>query len=339
MIELNSIRQIAVVKLDHAGDVLWATPTISTLRKNFPAARLSVFCTPYTLPALENHPAIDALIPYDGGAYPPELPRPDLALCLDTRTHAVKLTYSSRARVRAGYYYFPRGLSVLYPLLLLTHPFLHPASRGDFAHEVEVNQRLLDKLGCRAEPELRTRIFLTDAEKEAAQARLRALGYAGEPLVGLHLPLKWLDGGWPAAHVARLAQSLQTVSPESRLLVTCGPGEEALLHELAPLLPASALCVSALPFRIWAAAFYFCSLVVSRDCGPVHVAAAVDTPVVSIFEEAKRKEHSRWEPWLTPHANVFRADRFSPAAEEVFLADTLTAVTSLLSGPAKEASA
>ena len=336
MSELTSIRHVAVIKLDHAGDVLWAIPTIGTLKRNFPAARLSVFCTPYTRPVLEGHPGIDDLIAYEGGTFPPSLPRPDLAVCLDTRTHAVKLTHASRARIRTGYYYFPRGLSVLYPLLLFTHPVLHPASRGDFAHEVVVNQRLLERLGCHAEPEMRSRIFLTDAEQQTARDRLRALGHDGEPLIGLHLPLKWLDGGWPAKHVADLAGQIVTICPESRLLVTCGPGEESLLQELSPLLPSGSLAVSGLPFRIWAAAFSLCRLVVSRDCGPVHVAAAVDRPVISVFEESKRKEHTRWEPWLVPHVNVFRPDRFSPDAVTAFHRDMADAVRSLLTLPDRE---
>ena len=329
MIITKPVNNILVVKLDHAGDVLWTTPAIATLRRNFPKARLTVCCTPYTRPVLENNPAIDDLIPYTTGPYPIDMPRPDLALCLDTRTPAVKLTYSSRARVRSGYYYFPRGLSVLWPLCLLTDPFLHPASRGDYSHEVLANQQLLEKLGCGANPDLKTQMFLTEAEKNEARMRLQAKGYAGEPLVGLHLPLKWLDGGWPPAHVAKLAAILMEAIPGARLLVTCGPGEESLLHVLEEALPAGSLCMTGLSLRIWAATFSLCSLVVSRDCGPVHVAAALGVPVISVFEESKRKEHSRWEPWMVPHANLFRAERYSPAAESAFEKELFQASQSL----------
>jgi ADP-heptose:LPS heptosyltransferase len=330
LIVKEPVSHILVVKLDHAGDVLWATPSIATLRRNFPAARLSVICTPYTRPVLENNPAIDDLVPYAGGPYPADLPQPDLALCLDTRTPALRLNYSSRARVRAGYYYFPRGLSVLWPQLLLTHPFLHPASRGDFSHEVLVKQRLLEKLGIGSDPVLKTQLFLTEAETAEARARLSKLGHAGEPLIALHLPLKWLDGGWPASHVSQLAAQVLPEVPGARLLVTCGPGEEPLLRELSRHLPAGSICVSGLPFRVWAAAFSLCGLVISRDCGPVHVAAALGVPVVSVFEESKRKEHTRWEPWGVPHVNVFRSDQYSGGAEAAFGVDLLRAVRALL---------
>ena len=321
---------IAVIKLDHAGDVLWTTPTVATLRDNFAAARISVLCTPYTTPIWQHNPAVDDVTAVEGRTWPAHLPRPDLALCLDTRTPAVRLTYASRARIRSGYYYFPRGLSVLWPLSLLTHPVLHPASRGDFAHEVEVNRRLLERLGCHSEPDTPTRLFLTDEELTAARQLLASRGYAGGDLLAVHLPRKWTDGQWPAEHVARLIQRLAADFPAATLLISCGPGEEPLLDAIRPQLPASALPITGQPFRLWAALLKQCRLLVCRDCGPVHVAAALAVPVVSVFEESKRAEHTRWEPWLVAHRNVFRPDLFSVAAAEDFQRDSLEAVHALL---------
>ena len=322
---------ISLIKLDHAGDVLWTTPTVATLRANFPAARISVCCTDYTAPVWQNNPAVDDIIaisPPDR-RWPHFLPRPDLTLCLDTRTPAVRLTYASGAAVRSGYYYFPRGLSVLWPLLLLTAPVLHPASRGDFAHEVEVNRRLLERLGCQTNSTASTRLFLTEQELQAARQFLQQQpGHVNR--IAVHLPRKWTDGGWPPEHVARLINLLAANFPEYSVLLSCGPGEEPLLEAVTPLLSVPALTITGKSFRDWAAMLKQCSLLVCRDCGPVHVAAALDVPVVSIFEESKRKEHMRWEPWLVPHRNVFRPDLFSNAAAESFYQDSLDSVRALL---------
>lgn len=323
-------KDILVIKLDHAGDVLWTTPALTTLRNNFPDARIRVCCTPYTAPVWENNPSVDEIIPYSGQSYPEDLARPDLALCLDTRTHAVKFTHSSKAHIRSGYYYFPRGFSIVWPLLLLTHPVLHPASRGDFAHEVEVNRRLLERLGCRTEPDTPTRLFLTQHELDSARQLLQQHGFYGGALLAVHLPSKWTDGNWPAAHVANLVDQLAVNWPEASLLLTCGPGEEPLLNAIQPLLKSRVLVITGQSFRNWAALLNHCSLLICRDCGPVHVAAALDVPVISVFEESKRLEHTRWEPWLVPHCNVFRPDIFSAAAEDNFLADIAISVKKLL---------
>lgn len=335
MIPKELFRHILVVKLDHAGDVLWTTPALATLRSNFPDARLSFLCTPYTRPVLENNPHLDDLLSFSGGPYPETLPRPDLALCLDTRAPAIKLTYRSRARIRTGYFYFPRGLSVLGSLGLLTHPFLHPASRGDYAHEVKITHRLLEKFGCAEVPAGKTQLFLSVSEENAARDLLGQHGYRGGLLLGVHLPLKWLDGKWPREHLVRLMLALKTGLPEATLLISCGPGEESLLRSLEVDLPPGTLCILGQSFRIWAALVKQCHLLVCRDCGPVHVAAALGVPVVSVFEESKRKEHTRWEPWGVPHVNVFRPDQYSLPAEAVIAEDTVEAVLVLLklSGP------
>ena len=330
MKQKHSVKDILIVKLDHAGDGLWTTPAVSTLRKNFPAARLRICCTPYTTPVWENNPAVDELIPYSGGSYPPLLGRPDLVLCLDTRTPAVKLTYSTRAPVRCGYFYFPRGLSMIWPLLLLTDPVLHPASRGEYVHEVEANRRLLERLGCNTETDTPSRLFLTVNEIEMARQLLREKGYRGQKLLSVHLPLKWLNGNWPVEHVIRLINRIGQYWPEASLLLSCGPGEESLLHAVLPLLQVPVLTITNQPFRIWAALLQQSLLLICRDCGPVHVAAALNIPVVGIFEESKRKQHTRWEPWLAPHRNVFRSDCFSAAAETDFVADLLDAAAALL---------
>ena len=325
-----SFDHIAVIKLDHAGDVLWTTPAVATLRSNFPSARISVLCTDYTTPIWQHNPAVDDVVAVTGREWPTHLPRPDLALCLDTRTPAVRLTFASRARIRSGYYYFPRGLSVLWPLTLLTQPLLHPASRGDYAHEVEVNRRLLARLGCQTQPYTPSRLYLSETELSDARRLLHERGYRGGDLLAVHLPRKWTDGGWPPEHVARLIGRLADVHPAATLMLSCGPGEEPLLEAIRPLLPALVLPIRGQSFRLWAALLQHCRLLVCRDCGPVHVAAALDVPVISVFEESKRAEHTRWEPWLVPHHNIFRPDVYAEAAEPRFVNETLAAAKQLL---------
>ena len=334
------VKNILIVKLDHAGDVLWATPVLSALRKNNTNTHISFLCTPYTAPVLENHPAVDAIVPYNQIDFSSDrekkaflnhaIPKPDLTLCLDTRNEALRMTQLSGAPHRAGYYYFPRGLSTFLPFLRLTMPVLHPATRGDYCHEVTANLRLLQKVGLATQLEETTEICLTDLERQKASTLLQTKGIAVERLIAVHLPLKWLDGHWPEDILPEMARRLLHMHSGIRILLTCGPNEESLLQRVLPLFPDSTIALTGLDFRIWAAVFAQCSLVISRDCGPVHVAAALGVPVISVFEESKRREHTRWEPWMVPHANIFRPDRFQADAVESFFDDILHASQALL---------
>ena len=95
-------------------------------------------------------------------------------------------------------------------------------------------------------------------------------------------------------------------------------------------MPEGTLFCSGLSFRIWAAVFSYCRLVITRDCGPVHVAAALGVPTVSVFEETKRREHTRWEAWDALHANIFRPDLFQPALLDAHVNEVVVAGRKLL---------
>ncbi|MCD6309894.1 MAG: glycosyltransferase family 9 protein, partial [Candidatus Eremiobacteraeota bacterium] len=108
----ENIKNILVIKLDHIGDVLWATPALATLRKNLPDAHITMLCTPYTEPVIRGNPALDRIIVYDRDKLPTygskreflkkNIDSPDLALCLDPRDEAVFLARLSGAKIRAG---------------------------------------------------------------------------------------------------------------------------------------------------------------------------------------------------------------------------------------------
>ena len=340
----EELKNILVIKLDHIGDVLWATPSLSTLRKNLPGARIVMLCTRYTEPALRGNPDIDGVIIYDRESLPSNrdkkkflkdaMTRPDLALCLDPRDEAVLLAYLSEAKIRAGYYLPDKPISVLKSMARLNRRYVHPAmmekNKAGFPHEVDADLALLDMLGLGSEPERETRIYLSEDEKNGAEKFLSERGVKDEPLIMWHLPLKWKEGGWGDDYLISLGRGLSELIPGGRLLVTCGPGEEELLNSIKADLPAGTVAAAGLDFRIWAALFPHSCVVVSRDCGAVHVAAALGTPVVSVFEEFKRKEHARWEPWGVPHVNIFRPEKMTGEGFEKNIGEIINGTKKLL---------
>jgi ADP-heptose:LPS heptosyltransferase len=58
----GEIRHVLVIQTAKIGDVVCATPTIASLKRAFPAARLSVLHQPLTRPLLVHDPAVDARI-------------------------------------------------------------------------------------------------------------------------------------------------------------------------------------------------------------------------------------------------------------------------------------
>jgi len=89
---------------------------------------------------------------------------------------------------------------------------------------------------------------------------------------------------WPVEHFARLCRYV-VEDLGAGVLVFCGPGEAKLLHELGErtrdLSPIE--IVQNLHLRPVAALLSRCRLYVGNDSGLMHLAAAVGTPVVTLF--------------------------------------------------------
>jgi len=53
--------RILLIRPDHAGDLLMATPAIRALRAAHPSAKIDLLASPWGAPAVENNPDLDRL--------------------------------------------------------------------------------------------------------------------------------------------------------------------------------------------------------------------------------------------------------------------------------------
>lgn len=118
---------------------------------------------------------------------------------------------------------------------------------------------------------------------EAARARVAALfgrwWNPARPPIGLFPGAKAPARRWKASRFRELTVRLRQAGDE--VVVMGGPGEVAITREVAG---DEALDLGGrLELPELAAALAACSLVVSNDTGPMHLAAAVGTPVVAFF--------------------------------------------------------
>lgn len=138
--------------------------------------------------------------------------------------------------------------------------------------------------GLEVPPDALPDLRLGEEERRAAAAFLFAHGLSGAPPIGLSpvasSPLK----RWPVERLAAAASALahETGRP---LLLFCGPQSsqgDALESALGGV-SARVARVGALPLRAVAALLERCALLLSNDTGLMHIAAAVDTPLVAVF--------------------------------------------------------
>ncbi len=342
--DVSQIHSILITKLDHLGDMIWATPAIAALRYKFPLAKIHILCTVAAEPILRLNPAVTSIIIYDKAIFPSQQSKkkwlhdligtPDLALCFDTRDEAILLAYLSGAPIRGGYYYKDRLFSTLKTWLRLTHKYVHPTMDKNPQHEVLNNLRLLERLDLLKIDELptellATNIYLSAEEKTAAQQIIESLQLTETPLIMYNIPNKTINQGWPRSHIIGIVREILSGIPDTHVLLVAGPGEEALLDSLKPELPKDCTPLSGLPFRTWAGLFPYCTLSLSRDAGAVHVSAAMGVPVVSIFEAEWQHMEPCWEAWNVLHRNVIRPASPTPENIDAHIEDVSRAVIDL----------
>jgi heptosyltransferase III len=167
---------------------------------------------------------------------------------------------------------------------------VHVPRRPNVEHKVDLLLAFLQGLG--VPPVTRSlKVVLTDAERARAQDCWRSWGLqASDTTVGI------IVGGrgrkrWPHEHLLELIRDLQA-RPGVAVVLFPGPEER---HEVARLnrdLIHPVLVAPQLGIRDFAALLSYCTLVVTGDTGPMHLAAAVGVPTVAVFHATKARSYA-----------------------------------------------
>ena len=155
------------------------------------------------------------------------------------------------------------------------------------AHHVHHYLHLAAALGSSPEP-LPPRIEVGDGEMVEVRGKFSLMRADGRPWFGLNPGAEYGPAKrWPAERFVAAAHSLHAKT-QCRWVVFGGPGDLALAEMMASAVaritgepPLNLAGKTSL--RELATALKICDLVLTNDSGPMHLAAAVGTPVVAIF--------------------------------------------------------
>ncbi|HOX22487.1 MAG TPA: glycosyltransferase family 9 protein, partial [Elusimicrobiales bacterium] len=103
---------------------------------------------------------------------------------------------------------------------------------------------------------------------------------------------KKYDHRWPEEKFLELCRKFESLPGKNQLVLMAGPGEEAPVKKLLSALP-EAKYLPPLPAPQTAAFMEKCSLVIVSATGTMHLAAALDVPLVSFHSEYTYK---CWRP-------------------------------------------
>lgn len=323
--------RLLVIRPDHLGDLLFATPALHWLRRRWPTAHIAALVGPWGKAVLAANPDVDELLtcPFPGFTRQPkgapwapyrllqaEVERLraaqfDWALVLRfDHWWGAWLAAAAGIPVRVGY-----DIAEVAPFL--TRRVAYVPGR----HEVVQNLALVmaategDKLTVGGEwlandtnagdGDWRLRFPIADADMAAAQQLLA--GVVERPLVALHPGSGAAVKRWRAEAWAALAVQL-TREFGAQVIFTGSAGEAELIDPVLALLqqdqslPCPPLSLAGQTnLGVLAAVYQRCALVIGPDSGPLHLAVAVATPTIHLYGPVDRRTFG---PWGSPQSHV-----------------------------------
>lgn len=286
-------KKILFIQLSALGDTILAVPTIRAIRKSFPQAELSFLASPTNLSYLEQCPYIDSRILF---RYPLHqlirmLRQEQFDLVIDLEhwsRFSALLAYSTGASRLVG---FSAGHQ--YRHYLFTDIIPHIPGK----HEVLNFLSIAHELGCSAE-DTTLAIWVGEAEHEWCQNLLaQEQVLVSEPLIVLH-PEAGRRGEprrrWPQEHYVTLADKLAT-RYNARIVLTGAPDEVTVSKWIAKRTKCETVCLAGqTQVNQLVALFARADLVISGNCGPMHLAAAAGTPIIALHGPTNSVQ---WGPW------------------------------------------
>lgn len=317
-------RRILVLKPDHLGDLLLATPALQTLREGLPTAHISALVGPWARRMWQGLPELDSLgeLPFPGFERAHGGRRQPLAPYLALLRYGLLLRqarYDAALLLRDDHWWgaalamlagIPRRVGHAHPLCA---PLLSLALPYD-PHSHVTRQALAAVAGLTGAavsvaPGTPPLHFVPSAaERARARAWLATHLAPGERLLIIHPGTAGMSKQWPAERWAAVGNALAAL-PATRLLLTGGPDEAALVSRVAGLLQRPPLNLAgATSLGELAALLGHAALVIGVDSGPLHLAVSQGAPSLHLFGPT---DHARFGPWGDPACHrVVRAGLF-----------------------------
>ena len=288
--------RVVIVRLGSIGDIVHAVPVAANLRAHDPAleidwvveealAPLVAMITPVTSTiTIRTRVVIGA-----GGwletvralrrhAY-------DAALDVQGLVKSAVLARASGARRVIG---FERA-ALREPAAAWAYTEAVAAAEG--AHVIDRNLAILRALDV---PVTDPRACPIDPGEPSAAIATFLAKAGGVPVAILNPGANWPNKRWPPAHFAAVAVHLARehgVAP----VVTWGPGDEAMVEAVVRASGGAATPAPATSLRDFLALARHAAIVVSGDTGPLHLAAAMGTPIVGVYGPTDPRRNGPWD--------------------------------------------
>lgn len=271
------------------GDLVMATPVLADIKRHWPDARLIVMCQSNIASVLQHDPNIDELFSFKrpNGWIPHQqhwdiiktlrYGKYDLGILLTNSFSSAWWFWLGNVKNRIGYAGNVRNLLLNYPV-----PF--PEARKT-QHLVITYKMLLNPLGIKT-TDSTPQLYLTQEEKDAADDLLKRFGIdkSKQVIVGVNPGAAYGSAKcWLPERFREVTQHLLE-NPNVVVLYFGDPAGAPLVNEICKEMPERVINLAGkTTLRELIALVNCCTVFLTNDSGPMHIAAALHIPLLALF--------------------------------------------------------
>lgn len=282
--------KILVINLMHVGDLLLVTPVLRTLRTNYPKAHIALLADQKLADLVRLNPCINELIPIDKKGYHNKLST-YFSFLRDLRKKEFDLVINLHANERASFLaafsgankimgYSSWGLGVFFDFVM--------KNRKEVKHQVESHFDVLrEGIGLTQIDDRGLEMVLDESSEEKA-AKLWQTAFPDQqvPVIAFNIGASWPTKRWPKESFAELADKL--LEKGYGIVFLGGTMDEEIVGETIRLMRHKdhsnvAVLTGKMSLMELGAVLKKCRALVTNDSGPMHVAVAMNVPLVSMF--------------------------------------------------------
>jgi len=282
-----------IIKPSSMGDVVQALPVLTALKETHPSAHVSwLVARPFT-GILEGHPRLDEVIVFDRERFGKftfslTVAAEFLAFLQDLRRRRFTTVIDLQGLFRSGLMALATGAParVGFREARELAPLFYTAEVAVGRHIVHAADRYLAvarRVGL-AEPSARDHLPVSPDARAAIRRRLAEAGLdRSEPFLAVCAYARWPTKQWPAERFAAVLDRMRGQTGARAVLVgspAATPGARTIAETMTE--PPIDL-TGKTTLKELSAVLAEARLMLTNDSGPMHVAAAVGTPVVAIF--------------------------------------------------------
>jgi len=290
--------KILIVKTSAIGDVVHTLPALNAIRKKYPTAQIDWLVEEAAADVVIGHKSIDRVLvskrkqwikDWQAGrrlqawngffSFVKELraTRYDLLIDFQSLLKSSVFVFLVRSVIKAG---FGRGMEHAEGSYVFLNKKIKPVDMDQ--HALERDLMLLDGVGIECDGV----VFdfpIDDSHRTAAATLLSKSGIAkGKPFVAINPMTTWDTKHWYNERFVAVAQEL--TAQGVGVIFTGGGSDASAIGKLCDQLRGQTVNLAGqTSLKTLAAVFEKAKVVITTDTGPMHVAAAVGTPVVALF--------------------------------------------------------